>query len=194
MSDDVGDLAKKSRTIILCFDGTAGEYGNIVSSLSLLLCFLPLITYSLLQNTNVVKFFSLLKKDDFSEQLCYYQVLHFPSPTFAVTSRAIAWHRDVVQPWSRLAILLMGCQSPGHGFCLVRSSEPHTSSFGNNIHNRYLDAHVVEGYKFLMQNYRVGDKICIFGMCAYRQNPAQIDFVSISGFSRGAYTARYARK
>lgn len=26
------------------------------------------------QNTNVVKFFALLKKDDFHEQLCYYQV------------------------------------------------------------------------------------------------------------------------
>ncbi|KAF8895648.1 hypothetical protein BD779DRAFT_1609141 [Infundibulicybe gibba] len=36
----------------------------------------------------------------------------------------------------------------------------------------YLDAHVMDGYRFLMQNYRVGDKICIFG------------------FSRGAYTAR----
>lgn len=36
----------------------------------------------------------------------------------------------------------------------------------------YLDSHVLDGYKFLMQNYRVGDKICIFG------------------FSRGAYTAR----
>ena len=30
----------------------------------------------------------------------------------------------------------------------------------------------MEGYKFLMQNYRAGDKICIFG------------------FSRGAYTGR----
>lgn len=30
----------------------------------------------------------------------------------------------------------------------------------------------MDGYKFLMQNYRTGDKICIFG------------------FSRGAYTAR----
>ncbi|EAU86139.2 hypothetical protein CC1G_03350 [Coprinopsis cinerea okayama7 len=36
----------------------------------------------------------------------------------------------------------------------------------------YLDAHVMDGYKFLMQNYRHGDKICLFG------------------FSRGAYTAR----
>ncbi|PBK90867.1 hypothetical protein ARMGADRAFT_933297, partial [Armillaria gallica] len=35
-----------------------------------------------------------------------------------------------------------------------------------------LDAHVMDGYQFLMQNYRTGDRICIFG------------------FSRGAYTAR----
>ncbi|KAF8506456.1 hypothetical protein JB92DRAFT_2961559 [Gautieria morchelliformis] len=35
-----------------------------------------------------------------------------------------------------------------------------------------LDAHVMDGYVFLMQNYSAGDKICIFG------------------FSRGAYTAR----
>ncbi|KAG6896289.1 hypothetical protein C0992_009314 [Termitomyces sp. T32_za158] len=35
-----------------------------------------------------------------------------------------------------------------------------------------LKYHVMSGYEFLMQNYREGDKICIFG------------------FSRGAYTAR----
>ncbi|RXW14426.1 hypothetical protein EST38_g11429 [Candolleomyces aberdarensis] len=37
---------------------------------------------------------------------------------------------------------------------------------------RTIDAHIMGGYKFLMQNYKPGDKICIFG------------------FSRGAYTAR----
>jgi len=36
----------------------------------------------------------------------------------------------------------------------------------------YLNEHVKEGYVFLMQNYRPGDKICLFG------------------FSRGAYTVR----
>ncbi|KAG2353993.1 hypothetical protein BDR07DRAFT_1550880 [Suillus spraguei] len=36
----------------------------------------------------------------------------------------------------------------------------------------HLNAHVMGGYEFLMQNYIAGDKICIFG------------------FSRGAYTAR----
>ncbi|KAF8644105.1 hypothetical protein AX16_008690 [Volvariella volvacea WC 439] len=34
-----------------------------------------------------------------------------------------------------------------------------------------LDAHIMDGYEFLMQNYKVGDRICLFG------------------FSRGAYTA-----
>ncbi|KAH9167852.1 hypothetical protein EDB89DRAFT_1995238 [Lactarius sanguifluus] len=36
----------------------------------------------------------------------------------------------------------------------------------------HLDAHIMGGYEFLMENYRSNDKICIFG------------------FSRGAYTAR----
>jgi len=34
-------------------------------------------------------------------------------------------------------------------------------------HCRYLDEHVRAGYKFLMQNYRAGDKICIFGTWAF---------------------------
>lgn len=29
--------------------------------------------------------------------------------------------------------------------------------------SRYLDAHVMDGYRFLMQNYHAGDKICLFG-------------------------------
>ncbi|KAG2353988.1 hypothetical protein BDR07DRAFT_1431103 [Suillus spraguei] len=37
---------------------------------------------------------------------------------------------------------------------------------------KHLNAHVMGGYEFLMQNYEAGDKICIFG------------------YSRGAYTAR----
>ncbi|KAG9029486.1 hypothetical protein FS837_003540 [Tulasnella sp. UAMH 9824] len=36
----------------------------------------------------------------------------------------------------------------------------------------YLDAHIMGGYRFLMENYQEGDYICMFG------------------FSRGAYTAR----
>ncbi|KAF7987004.1 hypothetical protein HWV62_91 [Athelia sp. TMB] len=41
----------------------------------------------------------------------------------------------------------------------------------------YLYQHIMEGYTFLMQNYREGDKICIFAK-------------GWAGFSRGAYTAR----
>ncbi|KAI0042988.1 hypothetical protein FA95DRAFT_1499310 [Auriscalpium vulgare] len=45
--------ARKPRTLVLCFDGTADEYGA--------------------QNTNVVKLYSLLAKDHVEDQLCYYQ-------------------------------------------------------------------------------------------------------------------------
>ncbi|KAJ8481473.1 hypothetical protein ONZ45_g15310 [Pleurotus djamor] len=114
----LSEVTKPVRTLVLCFDGTSNEYDRM--------------------NTNVVKFFAILKKDDFNEQLCYYQpgigTFFDPgivSPLFEwlakIADQAIAW---------------------------------------------YLDQHVIEGYRFLMQNYRVGDRICLFG------------------FSRGAYTAR----
>ncbi|KAH8828595.1 hypothetical protein DL96DRAFT_1463103 [Flagelloscypha sp. PMI_526] len=47
--------------------------------------------------------------------------------------------------------------------------------FSNTLDSMWaqnLDDHIMRGYEFLMQNYRAGDRICIFG------------------FSRGAYTAR----
>jgi uncharacterized protein (DUF2235 family) len=47
-------VARKPRTLVLCFDGTSNEYGNNV--------------------TNVIKLYSLLRKDRAEEQLCYYQV------------------------------------------------------------------------------------------------------------------------
>ena len=53
---------------------------------------------------------------------------------------------------------------------------------------RYLDAHVLGGYTFLMENYRDGDKICIFGALLFREWRC---FLSPVGFSRGAYIARY---
>lgn len=109
---------KRPRTLVLCFDGTSNQFDGT--------------------NTNVVKFYALLKKDAFEQQLCYYQPgigTYFNpgviSPIFQwgakIMDEAVAW---------------------------------------------YLDAHVQGGYQFLMQNWRPGDKICIFG------------------FSRGAYTAR----
>ncbi|PPR05037.1 hypothetical protein CVT24_010183 [Panaeolus cyanescens] len=107
----------KPRTLILCFDGTSNEYDP--------------------DNTNVIKLFALLKKDNFDEQLCYYQAGVGTWFEPGVVSPVFEWGAKVLD----LAFAW------------------------------YLDAHVINGYKFLMQNYRVGDKICLFG------------------FSRGAYTA-----
>jgi len=45
---------RKQRTLVLCFDGTGDQFDN--------------------DNSNVVQFFSLLKKGDSKQQLCYYQV------------------------------------------------------------------------------------------------------------------------
>lgn len=118
MSDAGGsEVSRKPKVLVATFDGTAGSYDAM--------------------NTNVVKFFSLLKKD-MDSQLCYYQagVGTYFSP--GVVSPMFTW----------LAKIL------------------------DEAFAWYLDAHVMEGYKFLMNNYEPGDKICLFG------------------FSRGAYTAR----
>jgi Uncharacterized alpha/beta hydrolase domain (DUF2235) len=59
----------------------------------------------------------------------------------------------------------MGSQGPRRSLCVVRARNP----LGNdnvNENARYLDAHVMDGYRFLMQNYRAGDRICLFGRCA----------------------------
>ncbi len=52
-SKEASEVKTSPRTIILCFDGTGNEYEDKV--------------------TNVVKLYSLLKKDS-KNQLCYYQV------------------------------------------------------------------------------------------------------------------------
>ncbi|KAF8326159.1 hypothetical protein F5887DRAFT_1139000 [Amanita rubescens] len=65
---------------------------------------------------------------------------------------------------------------PGIGTYNKRAFITHTvSAIANAIDfavARHLDDHVKDGYKFLIQNYMPGDKICLFG------------------FSRGAHTAR----
>ncbi|KAI0319543.1 hypothetical protein OF83DRAFT_1170095, partial [Amylostereum chailletii] len=106
------------RTLVLCFDGTGDSFDA--------------------DNSNIVHFFSMLKKDDPSQQMVYYQagigtytIPQIATPLMAKISKAI------------------------------------DMAVANN-----LNAHVMGGYEFLMQNYQAGDKICIFG------------------FSRGAYTAR----
>ena len=46
---------------------------------------------------------------------------------------------------------------------MVSASHPPPVPHFSLVYSRYLDAHVLGGYQFLMQNYVVGDKICIFG-------------------------------
>ncbi|EKM49551.1 uncharacterized protein PHACADRAFT_265089 [Phanerochaete carnosa HHB-10118-sp] len=108
----------KTRTLVLCFDGTSNQFDG--------------------DNTNVVKLYSLLKKDNTDDQLCYYQ-----------PGVGTYFHPGAVQP-----LFQWGARMLDEAIAW------------------YLDEHVRGGYTFLMQNYRPGDKICIFG------------------FSRGAYTAR----
>ncbi|KAF9242615.1 hypothetical protein BU15DRAFT_43880 [Melanogaster broomeanus] len=119
------DSRRQPRTLILCFDGTNGQYDST--------------------NTNVVKFYGLLRKDLPDEQVSYYQLDHREIQAGIGTYIA----PGVVSPlWTWFAQLM------------------------DQAVAWYLDAHVMEGYKFLMDTYRPGDKICLFG------------------FSRGAYTAR----
>ncbi|KAK0487950.1 hypothetical protein IW261DRAFT_1548713 [Armillaria novae-zelandiae] len=107
----------ESRTLVLCFDGTGDQFDA--------------------DNSNIVQLCSLLKRDDRSQQMVYYQVLSLTVTLDKVAQRLSRQELtlDLAIAWS-------------------------------------LDAHVMDGYEFLMQNYHSGDRICIFG------------------FSRGAYTAR----
>ncbi|KAG8932554.1 hypothetical protein FRC02_000932 [Tulasnella sp. 418] len=111
--------AQEPRTLVLCFDGTADSFDDT--------------------NTNIIRLFSILEKDDPEKQLVYYQ------PGLGTyVSESIVWSPIL----RRIALML----DQGVAW--------------------YLDAHIMGGYTFLMDNYRPGDKICLFG------------------FSRGAYTAR----
>ncbi|THH20515.1 hypothetical protein EW146_g858 [Bondarzewia mesenterica] len=115
--DTVIPASHAYRTLVLCFDGTGDQFDA--------------------DNSNIVSLFSMLKKDDRSQQIVYYQagigtytIPQIATPKMAKLSKAI------------------------------------DMAIAND-----LDAHVMGGYEFLMQNYQAEDKICIFG------------------FSRGAYTA-----
>lgn len=80
----------------------------------------------------------MLKKDDKSQQLVYYQA---GIGTYTIPEIATPF----VAKWKKTIDMAIAS---------------------------YLDAHVMGGYEFLMEQYHAEDKICIFG------------------FSRGAYTAR----
>ncbi|KAF9461946.1 hypothetical protein BDZ94DRAFT_1166859 [Collybia nuda] len=117
-NDEILPPTHKRRTLVLCFDGTGDQFDE--------------------DNSNVVNFFSTLKKDDSKKQLVYYQ-----SGIGTYTIPQIA--KPTMAKFHKAMDAMIGV---------------------------HLNAHVMSGYEFLMQNYEAGDKICIFG------------------FSRGAYTAR----
>ncbi|KAG8911061.1 hypothetical protein FRC00_007128 [Tulasnella sp. 408] len=118
---------RKSRTLVLCFDGTNDVFDE--------------------DNTNIIRLFAALEKARPNEQLVYYQP-------------GIGSKRDLNQgtyvrpeaPWA-----------------------PHIRDVAKKIDQGfawYIGTHITGGYKFLMQHYNEGDRICLFG------------------FSRGAFTAR----
>ncbi|KAI0299806.1 hypothetical protein BC826DRAFT_993448 [Russula brevipes] len=107
-----------ARTLVLCFDGTGDQFDA--------------------DNSNIVQLFSMLKKDDKSQQMVYYQA---GIGTYTIP--------EIATPF------------------MAKLQKTIDMAIGN-----HLDAHVMGGYEFLMENYHAEDKICIFG------------------FSRGAYTAR----
>ncbi|KAF5313036.1 hypothetical protein D9619_002418 [Psilocybe cf. subviscida] len=106
------------RTLILCFDGTGDQFDD--------------------DNSNIVNFFSMLKKDSPAQQMVYYQA---GIGTYTIPQIA----KPMMAKLHKVMDSMVGV---------------------------HLNAHVMGGYEFLMQNYEAGDKIFLFG------------------FSRGAYTAR----
>lgn len=71
-TDDVIPPVHTHRTLVLCFDGTGDQFDTDVSSPQ----DTPTVSFddALSQNSNIIQFFSMLKKDDPSQQMVYYQV------------------------------------------------------------------------------------------------------------------------
>ena len=86
----------KDRTIILCFDGTGDQFDTDVCVPPCSRC-LPHRLSRRSQNSNIIQFFSMLKKDDKNQQVVYLQVCN--SGAFVLVRRfkrsILGWHRDV---------------------------------------------------------------------------------------------------
>ncbi|QRV93686.1 choline transport protein [Ceratobasidium sp. AG-Ba] len=103
----------KGRNLILCFDGTGDQYDH--------------------DNSNIVRFFQLLKKDDRSKQMVpavYYQ---------AGLGTGINSRGPTNSLFNKISKAVDGAIATG------------------------LGTHVRGGYEFLMQNYTEGDRISMFG-------------------------------
>jgi len=116
--DPADPTSRNAKTLVLCFDGTGDSFDE--------------------DNSNVVQFLSMLKKDRAADQRVYYQagIGTYTSPVLKTPLVAgVSKVLDEMVAWN-------------------------------------IDEHIKDGYRFIMQNYTEGAKICIFG------------------FSRGAFTAR----
>ena len=63
-----------ARTLVLCFDGTGDQFDADVCAHPVSVPGNVSLTGCCPQNSNIVQFFSMLKKDDRSQQMVYYQV------------------------------------------------------------------------------------------------------------------------
>ena len=150
----------RKRRLVLCFDGTGNKFlGNE-------------------SDTNIVKIYELLKRDD-PNQFHYYQRKRCPLFTLYTSSQSIYDYFSYV-PWNNTNIMIAGIgtyvenqsgnSSSGSLWTRIKSSLVTTidQAIGTSFVN-----HVLAGYRFIMRYYNEGDLIYIFG------------------FSRGAYTARF---
>lgn len=73
-SSSPNNAARRRRTLVLCFDGTGDQFdGDVRDTTCLCASQYPNVLRP--QNSNVVQFLAMLKKDNNNEQLVYYQVL-----------------------------------------------------------------------------------------------------------------------
>ncbi|KAF8598514.1 hypothetical protein BDV93DRAFT_547351 [Ceratobasidium sp. AG-I] len=132
------------------------ERNPVPSKRTLVLCFDGTSNQFGKRNTNVVKFVELLKKTDPGRQMVYYQV----------TSNLGVIVQLVLDKFLKTGV---GTYSPPG---MLTTLGLKIAEKADEMAAWYLYQQVIDGYKFLMQSYRNGDSISIFG------------------FSRGAFTAR----
>jgi uncharacterized protein (DUF2235 family) len=149
---DAHHANNEGRTVVICLDGTGDRFDN--------------------DNSNVVHFVSCLKKHEPAKQVTYYQsgIGTYDSGGlrngFGAAMVGIFGTKVIRE--SKQANYYLRCT--GHGCGKVSSVAIDFRSI--SYQSSGLGVHIKDAYRFLMQNYHEGDRICLFG------------------FSRGAYTVR----
>ncbi|KAH9922868.1 uncharacterized protein BXZ73DRAFT_51265 [Epithele typhae] len=174
-AEATGSQARTPRTLVLCFDGTSNQFDG--------------------ENTNVVKFYSLLKKDDSTQQqLCYYQPgvgTYFNpgvvSPLFQwcakILDEAFAWYLDehVRQGYQ----FLMQNWTPGDKICIFGFSRgAYTARALAGILHKIglLPKDNLEQIPFAYNLYKKTDEASISLAAGFKQSfcrEVQIEFVGV---------------